>query len=1470
MKKRFFLLPLLLLSAVMARGQGEEVTFFSEGYFDYRFDDYYGGFEICQSAPTLPADLYIPSRVSYQGEEYGVTIFSLYDPHPEVKTIHFPASMQFVSFNENTFPNLLNYEVEEGCSRYQSIDGVLVEGGKLIGWPQGRKGVCTIPEGVTSVDYQAGLRNNGIISLFLPSTLTSTNGLPDKKIWVMRSATPPGLWNHLYNHVYVPSEYLSTYQEWAGENSQYYVHPFDAIVDDMVYLKTDEGKMSLVTCLRSLKEENMVVIPAQVQVDDETFTVTQIADRAFYDNMPAVMELPATIESIGEYALTPYNRRSYVIMDGVNPPQLSSQYKWYLSFLVKNEAYENYTSDETWQEYTISTYEADVLVDGVCYTQLEDGSLEVSRILREPKSGFIEIPSTVIVGGMEKNVTSINVSSGGRMIVLPETLNRVVSTGEFSYVMFKGTTPPTCDYKPDKPVLVPAAFADSYASEGWTVLAVDGWTDEYVYGYYSDGVAIHAWLKELDFEKNMDYNTIIISIPSEIEGQPVRSLSRSLFDGSDGWGVNIGGLKIKLPASIQNIDERALAYYGWENRNITVFTSSRWIEYHKYDQEIDFETATVYGKRELCESYPWSMFGTKVICDAVDDQFVYANHYSEEAPADPYYYDEREPDGLTIIGSIANAVDHVAIPEAVAVERSDYYYEEPQMLPVVAIADSALRAVHRVYIDEYGSEREEYLTSMTIPANIREIGVRGLPILGRIGVRPSNDYFKVGSLGDAALLSKDGTTLVQQTSYDPFRSYGVEGYNIWEYRNNEEYRLNGVERILPGAFDGCYLEFLGLPASVKEISGDALALADIGELAVDENNENFCIYDGALLSADRTRFIAFPHVQRQSYDKLEMPAEVQTIDDRAFGLYGCSLYDNQWEDYSPSLNSLYVQSEVPPVVSETTFTERMYQNTKLVVPAASLDAYTNTEPWSRFRSISSMSIDEGDFQLLKDFYAAMNNGEGWHNKWEFGETADQTKGLYGVRFMEGHATTIDLSSNGLQGTLSGELFRLPQLQTLNLSNNQLEGDIATIVPADATSSPVTTLNLSHNKLTGNVGPLGEQLPSLTSLDVSYNHLTEVIPILPTSISSLTLNNQTMDAPFDYAQLLEPIDPEGELPSLLFYNHQGQSYIPRDPFTLRSDGWSMNLKLNYDTYLLQPENTGNSVFRHAEGTTATLSTANSSTAKVNMKFDMGDVDFDTFISVADLQLTVNHALDKSLGGLFNYTAANIIEDDLVNVQDVVCLVNLLLNPPMSRLTHRAPALGTAADDVADARLFWRGNELVLQTEREVGAIDLTLADTEHIEWLPEGDEGYSHAMSHSGDGLHVIHYSMSGRTIATGETVLARATGRQPRVSRVMMVDEEARRISVAVEGTATGISDVDSRLLVSADRQQVTVSTGRELTRVSWSAYDLSGTLLGQGHADRWAAGHHSLPIAANAVQQVVLRLKSDQQQLTKKININN
>ncbi|MGF1534634.1 MAG: leucine-rich repeat domain-containing protein [Bernardetiaceae bacterium] len=86
--------------------------------------------------------------------------------------------------------------------------------------------------------------------------------------------------------------------------------------------------------------------------------------------------------------------------------------------------------------------------------------------------------------------------------------------------------------------------------------------------------------------------------------------------------------------------------------------------------------------------------------------------------------------------------------------------------------------------------------------------------------------------------------------------------------------------------------------------------------------------------------------------------------------------------------------------------------------------------------------------------------------------------------------SLNLSKNAFADTLSQNLSRLRNLRILDLSHNQLEGELP---EALFDLLPLRVLHLSHNRFEGNLPPAIGQLTQLESLEIAHNQFRGVLP-----------------------------------------------------------------------------------------------------------------------------------------------------------------------------------------------------------------------------------------------------------------------------------------------------------------------------------------------------------------------------------------
>jgi len=175
------------------------------------------------------------------------------------------------------------------------------------------------------------------------------------------------------------------------------------------------------------------------------------------------------------------------------------------------------------------------------------------------------------------------------------------------------------------------------------------------------------------------------------------------------------------------------------------------------------------------------------------------------------------------------------------------------------------------------------------------------------------------------------------------------------------------------------------------------------------------------------------------------------------------------------------------------------------------------------KSCSSQTVEFGtndgsETSILLDFFGA-TYGTSWNQTTGWDNSADVCS-FYGVKCVNGLVSTIDLTGNGLRGTVPSSIFKLPQLTELILSKNAITisfeaiGDATalTVLRLDDADLPsisglskatsLDTLSLAGTNLQGEIPNAVLSLPNLRKLNLGYNLLTGRIPNFIGTITTL--------------------------------------------------------------------------------------------------------------------------------------------------------------------------------------------------------------------------------------------------------------------------------------------------------------------------------------------------------------------------------
>ena len=637
------------------------------------------------------------------------------------------------------------------------------------------------------------------------------------------------------------------------------------------------------------------------------------------------------------------------------------------------------------------------------------------------------------------------------------------------------------------------------------------------------------------------------------------------------------------------------------------------------------------------------------------------------------------------------------------------------------------------------------------------------------------------------------------------------------------------------------LETIDLPESITTIGSDAFAYSGLTSITLPENIQK--IESSAF---ERTQLTTF-----------RVP-DGFTSDLGTYALYNCkqlrSVYFGRNQDYSQwssftavygcdSLTLMRVYAGTPP--KSDTYNKSFRFNCVLEVPEDQVELYKQADFWKDFKEIKGIFMGDiladRDFALLQELYDKFG-GANWEKPWDLSNNHHSTGKWTGVTTVRNSAVTaptynissIDLSGLGLKGTLPTSIFRLPQLQKLNLSNNQLEGDITNIVDAQ-NAAPLTEVYLQGNRLTGDIYAFASRLPELTKLNLSYNCLTDISQ--PVSKEKLTNNNFVYNFQFVDINTHETIAPEGapiidvtvgvptkiELNRLMTYRHNSQDYGFSDRDLGRIyyvpgyyGGWTVSWEL-YQTDELWNlyQSTGNNyrlMAKKGQPTAYALENGNYQTILLRFTWVDGDVNVDQTADVQDLQDVIYYALHdaKPSGQMYNFGAADDNSDDKINVVDITRSVDYVLGnskPASSRALENDKVYGSSQNV-----LFTDGSSLSLTNVDEIAAMqfDVMGASLRDVHVSDDMRTRFSVAMSSVPGGVRVVFYSPTGNVLSAGTHQLLQQLPAGATVIETVLTDLEAHLLGVDMNG------EVPTSIL----------QLGRE-PGVDTPVYDLSGRRLG-------------------------------------------
>lgn len=602
--------------------------------------------------------------------------------------------------------------------------------------------------------------------------------------------------------------------------------------------------------------------------------------------------------------------------------------------------------------------------------------------------------------------------------------------------------------------------------------------------------------------------------------------------------------------------------------------------------------------------------------------------------------------------------------------------------------------------------------------------------------------------------------------------------------------------------------------------------------------------------------------------RITLPHSVTSLGGSAFS--GCtaleyaSLSKNINYASNPQFNYFYncknlkvlriYAAAVPPISASNV----PYRTTcELQVPEGTKALYEAANIWKEFMSITEFGSDEllneHDFAVLQALYNALD-GENWTHKWDLSNRTRFNDKWYGVTLDGDFITAINLQDNGLKGTLTPDVFTLNWLTRLNLSHNELEGDMGSLLAEDFENTRLKTLNLCDNKLSGDLAPFANKFPNMENLRVDFNRLTDIsVALTPAKLQgkSQYLN---YDCQFVDYKTLEPVEDKNRITYEIYVGKPNRVELTRlhtrltpletEPILTshylgnvrKSMPTGSEYSISYAKNVLKSDGNGGYELdpqyefygKRGEVNICLLRISSTTMAGkvpvfVQLDWTVGDINGDLHVDALDLSEVIYYALhDKKTEGntaYFNYSCADENEDEVLDVYDCVANVNRILEvePSGDAPVKALRRIHSLAETGEAEHMLWISTDGDLALRSDVAAasvMNLTLsgARAESLHLNPRYAGAFTMAARQVGGETRVVLYSLSGATLPEGVHTLIYGIDPAAQITSVTVADSEANEVKVCV-----GEGDISNAM-----------QTILAETQDSHETYDLQGRAAGQ------------------------------------------